>query len=135
MAHYLKTLPEYFQPVIDGKKQFEIRNATDRIFKVGDNCVLQEYLGYKDIPACPDRFMCSKGWHRDNDEEGDYFELPEECEGKTCDAYRKELYSGREVLIKIKDIFDLAAAGFAGCVAFTFEIIQIRERKRVGGAE
>lgn len=133
MTHYLKTLPEYFQPVIDGKKTMEFRN-NDRGFKPGERCVLQEYLGYEDIPACPDRDYCSKGWHHGNDEEGDYFELPEECEGKTCDAYRKELYSGREVLIKIKDIFDLTAAGFAGCVAFTFEIIKIRENKRVGGA-
>lgn len=136
MIHYLKTLPEYFKPVIEGTKTMEFRN-NDRGFKPGDRCVLQEYLGFEDVPACPDRFMCSKGWHHaETDEENDYFELPKECEfeGKTCDAHRKELYSGREVLIKIKDIFDLAAAGFDGCVAFTFEILNIRERKREGGA-
>ena len=125
MINYLKTLPEYFQAVVDGKKQFEIRNATDRIFKVGDNCVLQEYLGYKDIPACPKRFGCPVWEHDDVDNE------PKDCTRRQCGAYRKEFYSGREVLVKIKDIFDLTAAGFAGCVAFMFETIQIRERKRV----
>lgn len=126
MVHYLKTLPEYFQPVIDGKKTMEFRN-NDRGFKPGERCVLQEYLGHEDIPACPDRFGCPVWEHEDVDNE------PEECKRRQCGAYRKELYSGREVLIKIKDIFDLTAAGFEGCVAFTFEIIQIRESKRVGG--
>lgn len=126
MVHYLKTLPEYFQPVIDGKKTMEFRN-NDRGFKPGERCVLQEYLGYEDIPACPDRFGCPVWEHDDIDNE------PKYCTRRQCGAYRKELYSGREVLIKIKDIFDLTAAGFEGCVAFTFEIIQIRESKRVGG--
>ena len=53
MAHHLKTLPEYFQAVIDGTKPFEIRN-NDRGFKPGDSVILEEFEGYQDIPACPD---------------------------------------------------------------------------------
>lgn len=42
MRHNLKTWPEYFQAVIDGKKTFEIRK-NDRDFKVGNELLLQEY--------------------------------------------------------------------------------------------
>lgn len=41
-VHELKTLPEYFQPVIEGKKTFEVRR-NDRDFKVGDYLNLKEY--------------------------------------------------------------------------------------------
>jgi hypothetical protein len=41
-VHDLKTLPEYFQAVIDEEKTFEIRKD-DRHFKVGDVLMLQEY--------------------------------------------------------------------------------------------
>lgn len=40
--HKLKTLPEYFQKTIDGKKPFEVR-LNDRDYKVGDTVVLQEW--------------------------------------------------------------------------------------------
>jgi ASC-1-like (ASCH) protein len=42
MRHNLKTWPEYFQAVVDGKKTFEIRK-NDRGFQVGDELLLQEY--------------------------------------------------------------------------------------------
>ena len=40
--HRLKTYPEYFQPVIEERKPFEIRN-NDRDFKQGDCIILNEY--------------------------------------------------------------------------------------------
>lgn len=41
MEHKLKIQQEYFEPVIQGKKRFEIRK-NDRNFKVGDIVVLEE---------------------------------------------------------------------------------------------
>lgn len=41
MEHKLKIKQEYFEPVIQGKKRFEIRK-NDRNFKVGDIVVLEE---------------------------------------------------------------------------------------------
>lgn len=42
MIHELKELPEYFNPVIEGKKLFESRKH-DRPFKVGDLLALNEW--------------------------------------------------------------------------------------------
>lgn len=41
-THELKTLLEYFQAVVDGKKIFEVR-LNDRDFKVGDCVILREF--------------------------------------------------------------------------------------------
>lgn len=42
MIHELKILPEFFEAVTSGRKQFEIRK-NDRGFKVGDQLILKEY--------------------------------------------------------------------------------------------
>ena len=42
MIHELKTLPIYFEEVIEGRKSFEVRK-NDRNFKVGDMLALNEY--------------------------------------------------------------------------------------------
>ena len=42
MQHDVKTLPEYFQPVKDGIKKFELR-CDDRHYSVGDTVHLEEW--------------------------------------------------------------------------------------------
>lgn len=42
MRHELKTWPEYFQALVDGTKNFEVR-VNDRPFRVGDTLLLQEW--------------------------------------------------------------------------------------------
>lgn len=42
MTHCLKTWPDYFKDVKEGRKSFELRRA-DREFEVGDTVILQEY--------------------------------------------------------------------------------------------
>lgn len=41
-THELKILPQYFQAVWDGTKNFELRK-NDRDYKVGDILILREY--------------------------------------------------------------------------------------------
>ncbi len=42
-VHNLKTLPQLFKAQENGKKNFEIRNTSDRVFKVGDRVHLHEW--------------------------------------------------------------------------------------------
>lgn len=44
MTRALKTVHEYFEAIVEGKKTFDVRRF-DRPFKVGDKLLLQEYLG------------------------------------------------------------------------------------------
>lgn len=46
MIHELKILPEYFEAVTSGRKQFETRR-NDRNFKVGSQLILREWTGEK----------------------------------------------------------------------------------------
>lgn len=46
MIHRLKTLPQYYQPIIEKRKTFEIRN-NDRDFQIGDSVILNEWDGEK----------------------------------------------------------------------------------------
>lgn len=128
MAQHLKTKPEYFQAVIDGRKPMEIR-CNDRDFKPGDRVILEEFEGYLDVPACPDFGENCPPVKYDPYTEQDDYKIPEECKRHQCEAYRKELYTGRRCLIKIKDVFKLDGAGLCGYVAFTFDILNITDKK------
>lgn len=41
-THKLKILPKYFESILDGTKNFELRK-NDRDYKVGDDLILEEY--------------------------------------------------------------------------------------------
>lgn len=121
MTHHLKILPEYFEEILAGKKPFEIR-FNDRGFKVGDRVELKEYLGYEDIPDCPDLWSCRALF---NDE---YVVCP--LGRESCTSYRQHNYSGRSIWAKITGVFDLSKYSpvtgdehaFDNFVLFTFDI-------------
>lgn len=43
MIHELKILPDFFEAVTSGRKQFEIRK-NDRDYRVGDQLILREWV-------------------------------------------------------------------------------------------
>lgn len=127
MTHHLKTKPEYFQAVINGKKPFEIR-YNDRGFKQGDRVILEEYSGYKIYGMCPDIDTCR---HLAENFDEDRRFLPCPLNRKMCHDYGEDIYTRQRCLIRIKDIFNLDNAGkdLIGYVAFTFDIIAINGKK------
>lgn len=126
MTHHLKTKPEYFQAVINGKKPFEIRN-NDRNFQTGDKVILEEYLGKEIIPQCTDI------WKVDIiNEFGERFCRDKCTRGGKCGEYIQHNYTGQRCLIRIKDIFNLDSVitdTDFGYVAFTFDILAINGKK------
>ena len=42
MTHALKTWPEYFDAIVEGRKNFEVRKA-DRDFAIGETLLLQRF--------------------------------------------------------------------------------------------
>jgi hypothetical protein len=74
-THYLKTVNPYFQDIWDRKKFFEMREEDDRVYSVGDEAELMEYLPesnaytgrivhvkipyvLRDKPFVPDGYVC-----------------------------------------------------------------------------
>ena len=130
MTHHLKTKPEYFQAVIDGKKPFEIR-YNDRNFQTGDRVILEEYTGKELIPPCENRDKRELDRIDNFTYYCELFELGHCQRNGKCAEYIQHHYTGQRCLIRIKDIFNLDNAGkdLIGYVAFTFEILAINGGK------
>lgn len=45
--HLVKSWPQFFQPMLDGRKKHDMRNMRDRNYKVNDTLVLKEYDPFK----------------------------------------------------------------------------------------
>ena len=58
MIHELKILPKYFDAVATGIKRFEVRNAEDRKFSVGDVLKLVENEEYGTVMRPTGRTVC-----------------------------------------------------------------------------
>ena len=114
MTHHVKIAPIHYEEIANGRKNFEIR-FNDRNYKVGDIVELKEYLGKEEIPACPDFYCCNR-------------EIDCVLEREYCGNYTKEIYSRKSIYVKITDIFDISDV-MTNYVAFTFKIINIKERK------
>ena len=123
MTQHVKIAPIHYEEIASGRKNFEIR-FNDRNYKVGDIVELKEYLGKEKIPTCPDRYCCDGGKY--NEQQGDYNPCP--LGRESCLEYTKDIYSGRSIYVKILDIFDISDV-MTNYVAFTFKIINIKERK------
>ncbi len=123
MTHHVKITPIHYEEIASGRKNFEIR-FNDRNYKVGDIVELKEYLGKETIPTCPDRYCCDG--HKYDERQGDYNPCP--LGRQSCLEYTKDIYSSKSIYVKITDIFDISDV-MNNYVAFTFKIINIKERK------
>ncbi len=137
MTIFLKIKQEYYEPIIDGRKPFEIRETTDRKFSRGDTVILNEYRGKKYVPACECNRDC-EGWDAiANIPEYSEDEAIDACgvNRKFCSAYYDHYYTGRRCKIHIKEVFNLSDAGLKNYVAFTFDILKTDEEKPYSLAE
>jgi len=126
MIHHLKTLPEYFQPVIEGRKPFEIRE-NDRNFKCGDLVILEEFIKTEHIPECSHYQEYINYYDEETDDDCPHYDCAE-CQARCqkCHDYINHVYTGRTCSVRIKDIFDISFL-LPNYVAFTFEIRSIRK--------
>lgn len=120
MIHHLKTLPDYFQAVIDERKPFEIRE-NDRNFKVGDLVVLEEFIKTEHVPQCSHYQEYINNYDEEYDEcvHNGCEECKERCE--KCHDFINHIYTGRTCTVIIEDIFDISFL-LPNYVAFTFNI-------------
>ncbi len=128
---FLKIKQEYYQPLIDGRKPFEIRETASHKFSSGDTVILSEYRGKKYIPACECNRNC-EGWDaiKDMPQYGEDEAIDTCGVNRTfCGEYYKHYYTGRRCKLRIKEVFDLSEAGLNNYVAFTFDILKIDEEK------
>ena len=123
MTHHVKIAPIHYEEIASGRKNFEIR-FNDRNYKVGDIVALEEYLGKETIPTCPDKHCCEG--RKFDERQGNYNPCP--LGRGSCLEYTKDIYSGKSIYVKITDIFDISDV-MTNYVAFTFKIINIKERK------
>lgn len=130
MTHHLKTKPEYFQAVINGKKPFEIR-LNDRDFQAGDKVILEEYTGKEIIPQCENFYKREIDPFNGFNYSCESYDLGYCLRNGKCGEYIQHNYTGQRCLIRIKDIFNLdnASKDLIGYVAFTFDILAINGKK------
>lgn len=43
VTHVLKCWPEFYRPILDGRKRFDVRKGNDRFYHVGDLVELHEW--------------------------------------------------------------------------------------------
>lgn len=120
MIHHLKTLPDYFQAVVDERKPFEIRE-NDRNFKIGDLVILEEFIKTEHVPQCSHYQEYINNYDEEYDEcvHNGCKECKERCE--KCHDFINHIYTGRTCTVIIKDIFDISFL-LPNYVAFTFTI-------------
>lgn len=58
-VHELKVWPEFFEPLADGRKPFEIRR-NDRDFRSGDKLRLQEFVPVDALEDHPDGYYTGR---------------------------------------------------------------------------
>lgn len=124
----LKIGEQYFTALIEGRKPFEVRK-NDRNYKPGDKYCLREYLGANYVEPCEHySHLNCEGW-REIEDTPEYGEVEaiDACgrNRSRCGEYIREKYTGRTVIIQIKEVFRLPGE-IADYVAFTFDILKLK---------
>lgn len=124
----VKILKQYFDPLIEGKKPFEIRK-NDRPYKVGAKVKLEEYAGKKYVPECEYYKHMNCEYYEDEDVQDGYEEAINICNRNRyhCGEHYLHQYTGRTCTVVIKDIFPLRLPEFDEdeYIAFTFDIVDV----------